>query len=375
MKCSIGDILSLQRGYDLTKEEMKGGVIPVVGSNGIIGFHNIFNVEKPVITLGRSGTVGIPHLYEENCWVHNTALFVTDFKGNNPYYLYYLLQVININQVATSTGVPTLNRNFVYPLKIQFEMDLNNQNKIASILSSIDVQIKRNNEMVQKLQVLTQSIYSFWFNQFEFPNEEGKPYKSSGGEMVWNEELKKLIPKNWTILKLKDILKRVNVNVENDISLPTIDLSVMPAENISLNSLNNSDNFTSNLNRMFEGNILFGSIRPYLKKCGIAPCNGAVAGTVYQFEEIKKKTYNYSVITMSQNSFFEYALKKSKGTRMPVVSADDLLEYSFPYNEKIFNLFNELPLKKIIVKTNKSSKELIQLKEKLLPLLINGQLI
>ena len=248
------------------------------------------------------------------------------------------------------------------------------QRKIGNILYEIDRQIERNNLMVKKLQVLTQSIYSYWFNQFEFPNEEGKPYKSSGGEMVWNEELKKLIPKNWTILKLKDILKRVNVNVENDISLPTIDLSVMPAENISLNSLNNSDNFTSNLNRMLEGNILFGSIRPYLKKCGIAPCNGAVAGTVYQFEEIKKKTYNYSVITMSQNSFFEYALKKSKGTRMPVVSADDLLEYSFPYNEKIFNLFNELPLKKIIVKTNKSSKELIQLKEKLLPLLINGQL-
>lgn len=86
-------------------------------------------------------------------------------------------------------------------------------------------------------------------------------------------------------------------------SFPTIDLSVMPTEDISLNSLNNSDNFASNLSQMFEGNILFGSIRPYLKKCGIAPCDGAVAGTVYQFEEIRKETYNYSIITMSQNSF------------------------------------------------------------------------
>lgn len=222
---------------------------------------------------------------------------------------------------------------------------------------------------------MTQSIYSYWFNQFEFPNEEGKPYKSSGGEMVWNEELKREIPKDWTILKLKDILRRVNVNIENGMSFPTIDLSVMPTEAISLNSLNNSDNFASNLSQMFEGNILFGSIRPYLKKCGIAPCDGAVAGTVYQFEEIRKETYNYSIITMSQNSFFEYALKKSKGTRMPVVSADDLLEYSFPYNEKVFNFFNKIPLKEIIIKANKSSKELIQLKEKLLPILINGQLI
>lgn len=294
--------------------------------------------------------------------------YLNAFIQSNFVRKYYELNASGSGQRYTLTLESILSTPILLP-------DYDKQVLIGDMLSNTDHQIERNNLMVKKLQVLTQSIYSYWFNQFEFPNEEGKPYKSSGGEMVWNEELKKLIPKNWTILKLKDILKRVNVNVENDISLPTIDLSVMPAENISLNSLNNSDNFTSNLNRMFEGNILFGSIRPYLKKCGIAPCNGAVAGTVYQFEEIKKKTYNYSVITMSQNSFFEYALKKSKGTRMPVVSADDLLEYSFPYNEKIFNLFNELPLKKIIVKTNKSSKELIQLKEKLLPLLINGQLI
>lgn len=150
--CTIGDILNLKRGFDLTKEEMKHGKFPVVGSNGIIGFHSVSNVKKPVITLGRSGTVGIPHIYEEDCWVHNTALFIDDFKGNNPYYLYYLLQVVNINQVATSTGVPTLNRNFVYPLKIHFENDVIKQNKIVAILYSIDRQIKRNNDMVHKLR-------------------------------------------------------------------------------------------------------------------------------------------------------------------------------------------------------------------------------
>ncbi len=125
---------------------------------------------------------------------------------------------------------------------------------------------------------------------------------------------------------------------------------------------------------MTEGNILFGSIRPYLKKCGIAPCNGKVAGTVYQFEELKEGTYNYALLTMSQDFFFDYALKVSKGTRMPVVSMEDILSYKLPYNENIVNLFNRLPIKKIIVSINKNTNKLNSLREKLLPLLINDQL-
>jgi len=373
MLVKLGDLLLIKNGSDY--KHLPAGDIPVIGTGGVMLHVNKFLYDKEAILLPRKGSLNNIMYINKPFWTVDTMFYaIPNSKIVNAKFLYYRLKLFDFTKYDVGSTIPSMTASLYYSLSIDLP-SLEIQNKIASILSSIDDQIERNITMVKKLQVLTQSIYSYWFNQFEFPNEEGKPYKSSGGEMVWNEELKKLIPKNWTILKLKDILKRVNVNVENDISLPTIDLSVMPAENISLNSLNSSDNFTSNLNRMFEGNILFGSIRPYLKKCGIAPCNGAVAGTVYQFEEIKKKTYNYSIITMSQNSFFEYALKKSKGTRMPVVSADDLLEYSFPYNEKVFNFFNKIPLKEIIIKANKSSKELIQLKEKLLPILINGQLI
>ena len=77
---------------------------------------------------------------------------------------------------------------------------------------------------------------------------------------------------------------------------------------------------------------------------------------------------------MSQDFFFDYALKVSKGTRMPVVSMEDILSYKLPYNENIVNLFNRLPIKKIIVSINKNTNKLNSLREKLLPLLINDQL-
>lgn len=186
--------------------------------------------------------------------------------------------------------------------------------------------------------------------------------------------LKRKIPDDWGVVDLGDLIHKVNIVSDETCNLPTIDLSVMPSSNISLKNLNNSDGFSTNLNKMIEGNILFGSIRPYLKKCGIAPCNGKVAGTVYQFDELRKGSYNYALLTMSQDFFFDYALKVSKGTRMPVVSTDDILSYKLPYNDYIVKLFNKLPIKKIIVSVNKETNQLLYLKKKLLPLLINGQL-
>ncbi len=213
---------------------------------------------------------------------------------------------------------------------------------------------------------MAQTIYKRWFIQFEYP--------FANRDLIYNSELNRKIPNDWKVVNLGDLIHKVNSTDNKTINCPMIDLSVMPSSNISLTELNNSEKFSTNLNEMIEGNILFGSIRPYLKKCGIAPCDGKVAGTVYQFEELKKESYNYALLTMSQDFFFDYALKVSKGTRMPVVSAEDLLSYKLPYNENVVNLFNKLPIKKMIVSYNKMTRKLNFLKEKLLPLLINNQL-
>jgi len=229
--------------------------------------------------------------------------------------------------------------------------------------------------MFQKLQVLAQTTYSRWFNQFEFPNSEGKPYKSNGGEFIYNKELGKEIPIDWEVKTLGDLIKKVTPNFDYSSNLPTIDLSVMPSSSFMLNELNESKNFTSNLFAMEKGNILFGSIRPYLKKAGIAPCNGVVAGTVHQYKEIDKDFYNFALMTMVQDSFFDYALQVATGTKMPVVSSDNLLNYKVPFNKKIVKKFQDsFNLVGITCNCVMQNQELNRLKEKLLPLLINGQL-
>ena len=202
----IGEILELQRGYDLPVGSMIQGDIPVVGSNGIVGYHNTSKSIVPTITMGRSGTIGKVHFYDRETWVHNTAMFVSDFKGNYPLYLYYLLDNLNFDNLKSSSVVPSLNRNFVYPMKVPFFSNKSDQERIANLLWNIDQKIALNTRMNSELETMAKQLYDYWFVQFDFPDENGNPYKSSGGEMVYNSTLKREIPAGWEISTLSSVI-------------------------------------------------------------------------------------------------------------------------------------------------------------------------
>ena len=208
-KYKLGECLELQRGYDLTSSQMQGGEVAVVGSNGIIGYHNLERGNSPCITVGRSGSVGKVHYYEQPTWAHNTALFVKDFKGNNPKYLYYLLKNLHLDNTFEkgSSVIPSLDRNLVHSLVVPFHKDINDQRKVVAVLSAIDRKIELNRQINDNLEAMAKQLYDYWFVQFDFPNEEGKPYKSSGGAMVYNEKLKREIPQGWHCYELNKWLE------------------------------------------------------------------------------------------------------------------------------------------------------------------------
>ncbi|HFI0263240.1 TPA: restriction endonuclease subunit S, partial [Streptococcus suis] len=203
--CELGDLIEFQRGYDLPKSEFRNGPYPVQSSNGILGYHIDYKVEGPGITIGRSGTVGIPHYLNENFYPHNTTLFVKDFKGNDRKYIYYLLKHLKLNDFKTGSGVPTMNRNHLHPLKVNAFIDKNYQVKLSSILSILDQKIALNNQINEELEAMAKTLYDYWFVQFDFPDENGKPYKSSGGKMVYNDQLKREIPEGWGVKQLGEL--------------------------------------------------------------------------------------------------------------------------------------------------------------------------
>ncbi len=191
----LGDVINFRRGHDLPQKDMVDGNYPVVGSNGVIGYHNEYSTDSPCLTVGRSGNIGNPHILMQKCWAHNTTLYIDDFKGNDPQYIYYLLKTINLAHYGGGSAVPTLNRNHIHPINIIYPENINEQKSIANILSTLDEKIETNNQINKNLEEMAQAIFKQWFVDFKFPNEDGEPYKSSGGEMVESEL--GMIPKGW----------------------------------------------------------------------------------------------------------------------------------------------------------------------------------
>lgn len=131
---------------------------------------------------------------------------VNSSKMNVDYLYYYFSQkCINeyINKLSSQSGQPNLNLELLGNLEFT-DRPLDEQLKIANVLSFIDKKILNNNKIISELESMAKTIYDYWFLQFEFPNEDGKPYKSSGGKMVWNNELKREIPEGWKVNHISD---------------------------------------------------------------------------------------------------------------------------------------------------------------------------
>jgi type I restriction enzyme S subunit len=170
-KLLFKDFITLQRGFDLPKTQMKEGEVPVLGSNCIIGYHNEAKVAPQGVVTGRSGTLGVVQFIEKDFWPHNTALWVKDFKGNIPRFVYYKLQTLHLENFNGGASVPTLNRNVLDTLPVNVP-DIDTQSKIATTLSNYDDLIENNRRRIQLLERSLHLLYKEWFVHLRFPSHE-----------------------------------------------------------------------------------------------------------------------------------------------------------------------------------------------------------
>jgi type I restriction enzyme S subunit len=132
----------------------------------------------------------------------NTSLYNSD-------YLYYCLKnnySVLRNAAAGSTALPLLNKTDFDLIQIKIHKRISTQQKIAAVLSALDDKIELSNKINTELEAMAKTLYDYWFVQFDFPNANGKPYKSSGGKMVYNEILKRKVPEGWEVKKLADLI-------------------------------------------------------------------------------------------------------------------------------------------------------------------------
>lgn len=181
------------------------------GAQGVIDYVDDYIFDGEYILVAEDGN-NLKSLNENiatwatgKFWVNNHAHILGPKKGTNLKYVYYLINNLDLRGYITGSAQPKLNQENLANIELLLPVE-EVQNKVANILSAIDKQIENNNKINSELESLAKTIYDYWFLQFEFPNEEGKPYKSSGGKLVWNEELKREIPEGWNSLMVGDIL-------------------------------------------------------------------------------------------------------------------------------------------------------------------------
>jgi len=153
----IGEIAPLQRGFDLPTSNVRPGPFPVVYSNGVLRQHATAMDTGPGVVTGRSGTLGKVHYIDDDYWPHNTTLWVTDFCGNHPKFIYYLYSFIGFERFGGGSGVPTLNRNVVHEHEIPVPT-AEEQQAIAGILSDMDAEIKALQARRDKTQAIKQGM-------------------------------------------------------------------------------------------------------------------------------------------------------------------------------------------------------------------------
>lgn len=226
---------------------------------------------------------------------------------------------------------------------------------------------------------MAKQLYDYWFVQFDFPNEEGKPYKSSGGKMVWNETLKRDIPEGWDVVPITTILKpSIEKISRNEISITDnyTPIEVIPKNEMSLNETSPLEYATSGLCRYKRKSILMSNRRVYFHKICIAPFDGITRDTVIVLSPINVSTLGYTFMVLNDDTFTEFATRHSYGSEQPVFSWESSNQYYFALPKdnlqiKFSALTNSIIDK--VLQNHIQIKDLRSIRDALLPLLMNGQ--
>ena len=371
----LGNILNFRRGHDLPKTQMQAGRIPVAGSNGIIGYHNIATPISPCITIGRSGNIGIPNIYD-NCWAHNTVLYVDDFKGNYPLYLYYLLKILPISSFGGGSAVPTLNRNHIHPLLVKHTTNISTQIKIASILKSLDDKIENNKRINENLEQQAQALFKSWFIDFEPFHDQ--PFVDSELGMI---------PEGWRVGTLGTICSTNKCSWKGQIKSP---IKYLDTGNITRNKIDSIQNLNPDIDLIpsrakrciVEGDIVYSTVRPNQEHYGILinPSSNLIVSTGFCVITANHSAYRYFI--------YQYLIQDTIITKLQAIAEQSVSTYPSINASDIENLKVVIPSMEIAVKyatimlpiylqieeNQKQSLRLAQLRDTLLPKLMSGEI-
>lgn len=387
-ECGVKEfkLRELLKIYNGTKyDHLNKGDFPLYGSGGLMSHVDEALYSGEAILLPRKGTLSNIMYVNESFWTVDTMYYaVVNDKFADAFYLYSYLSQLDLSNLDSGSTLPSMTKSAYESIVVKLP-DLKIQKAVATILFNIRKKLETNNQINQELEAMAKTLYDYWFVQFDFPDQNGKPYKSSGGKMVYHPELKREIPEGWGVEKLGELAQFKNginyektssgsekvkiINVRN-ISSSTIFINQTDLDEIFLEN-DKSTNFIVN-----EGMILI--------------TRSGIPGATRLVSELESKTvYSGFIIASEVNDLINknlifYYLKnveevlknQSAGTIMKNISQSVLTDMtvSLPsqnvllkFNSIIDNLLEQMK------NVQRQNQELTQLRDWLLPMLMNGQ--
>ena len=281
-------------------------------------------------------------------------------------YIYYYLKfhIKEIESLGSGTTFKEVSKSSLYNFELSLP-SIENQRNISKCLSDLDQKIELNRQINDNLEAMAKQLYDYWFVQFDFPNEEGKPYKSSGGAMVWNENLKREIPQGWNDCKIKDFMRIFTGKKDVSKAVPgNYKFFSCAPEPISSNEY------------IYDGYAV------------LVSGNGSYTGRVGFYKgkfDLYQRTYACVLDEDEHNiSFFYYTLRYlfqpiysggKHGSSIPYIVLGDLADFRFAFNETICTKFVDAtkPMFDEQLLRQKEIEVLTKQRDELLPLLMNGQ--
>lgn len=309
-----------------------------------------------------------------------TTIDITD-KTVFPKFIFYLITQPNITEYLHTIGMnsvssyPSISPDDIGNLKFKIP-DLPTQKSIAKVLSDLDAKIELNNRINRELEAMAKTLYDYWFVQFDFPNADGKPYKSSGGKMVYNAELKREIPEGWAVKKLSQIA------------------NITMGQSPSGSSYN--DNGIGEI--FFQGSTDFGWRYPTIRQYTTEPSRMAKSGDILLSVRAPVGTLNIAdndccigrgLAALNSKSGYDSYLyyvmeyfkqifdhRNNAGTTFGSITKDDLHSLKLVYpKDDLLKKYNKTVSKynQMILNNHKQNQHLTTLRDWLLPMLMNGQ--
>ncbi len=363
---------------DLHKHYMIQHSEKMISEKGLLSIKGS-KIEGTSILVGCIGwDMGNVAITQSKCATNQQINSITNIDEKyNPFYIYYWLKGKKefLYKQASVTRTPILNKTYFSEINIPIP-EKDHQDSVANVLKSIDEKIEINNKINIKLEAMAKLIYDYWFVQFDFPDANGKPYKSSGGKMVYNEKLKREIPEGWSNKTLSNIA------------------NITMGQSPSGSSLNEDGSGTI----FYQGSTDFGWLFPTTRKYTTEPNRMASKGDILLSVRAPVGDMNIAnsdccigrgLAALNSKSgsegFLFYVMKyfkqifdrrNSEGTTFGSITKNDLHSLTLAYpSSALLRKYDDIVTNynKMIFERSLENRELINLRSWLLPMLMNGQ--